>query len=178
MKKLVYVFVATGTLGACATSPDQIECYQPNRRVTVEIVGTKVKPVPPPKPDPAKPDAPVAKPKPENVPSSLDVMVQGNSAFDFKSTTLKKDGTAELDDLVKQIGAGVGKDTRPLAVGSVIITGHSDRFEAREGDNALSEARAKAVMDHLVSKGVNPKLVFWEGKGARDPVPVTKFCSN
>ena len=37
--------VATGLLGACATTgtPEQISCYQPNRRVTVEIVGTKVK---------------------------------------------------------------------------------------------------------------------------------------
>ncbi len=72
--------------------------------------------------------------------------------------------------------SGEGKDTRPLAVGSVIISGHSDRLEAREGDNALSENRAKAVMEYLVSKGINPKLIFWEGVGSRQPMPVTKFC--
>ncbi|HKZ73416.1 MAG TPA: OmpA family protein, partial [Steroidobacteraceae bacterium] len=61
-------------------------------------------------------------------------------------------------------------------VGSVVVSGHSDRLEASEGDNSLSENRAKAAMEYLVSKGVNPKLVFWEGVGSRQPVPVTKFC--
>ena len=164
--------VATGLLGACATTgtPEQISCYQPNRRVTVEIVGTKVKPAPKPKPGEAAG-------KPENVPETLSGLAQGDSSFDFKSAVLKPEGKKELDALADSITKGEGKDTRPLAVGSVIITGHSDRFEGGEGDNALSEARAKAVMEHLVSKGVNPKLVFWEGKGAREPVPVTKFCS-
>lgn len=164
--------VTTGLVGACATTatPEQISCYQPNRRVTVEIVGTKVKP--PPAPKPGEPAG-----KPENVPSTLDALVQGNSGFDYKSAVLKDEGKKELDDLAKSVTAGVGKDTRALAVGSVIITGHSDRFETGEGDNSLSENRAKAVMEYLVSKGINPKLVFWEGKGSRDPVPVTKFCA-
>ncbi len=164
-------FVATGLLGACATmgGPEQIECLQPNRRVMVEIAGTK--PKPPPKPEVGKPA-----PKPSTVPTELTALAQGNSAFDFKSAVLKAEGKAELDTLVKQAMSGVGKDTRPTTVGSVIISGHSDRLEAREGDNALSEARAKAVMEYLVSKGINPKLIFWEGVGSRQPVPVTKFC--
>ncbi|MEK7875753.1 MAG: OmpA family protein [Pseudomonadota bacterium] len=173
--------VATGLLGACATSPEQIECFQPNRRVMVEIAGTKPKPIP--KPEAGKPEAkpgakPEAKPaaKPASVAAQLSRLVQGNSAFDFKSAVLKDGGKAELDTLVKQVASGVGKDTRPLAVGSVIISGHSDRLEASEGDNALSESRAKAVMEYLVSKGINPKVIFWEGVGSRQPVPVTKFC--
>jgi outer membrane protein OmpA-like peptidoglycan-associated protein len=161
--------VATGLLGACATSPEQIECFQPNRRVMVEVAGTKPKPIP-------KPEAGKPAPKPGTVPSNLTALVQGNSAFDFKSAVLKDGGKAELDTLAKSVASGVGKDTRPLAVGSVIISGHSDRLEANEGDNALSESRAKAVMEYLVSKGINPKLMFWEGVGSRQPVPVTKFC--
>ena len=163
--------VATGLLGACATTgtPEQIECFQPNRRVMVEIAGTKPKPIP--KPVPGKPA-----PKPGNVASGVNALVQGNSAFDFKSAALKDGGKAELDKLVKSVASGVGKDTRPLAVGSVIISGHSDRLEADEGDNSLSENRAKVVMEYLVSKGVNPKLIFWEGVGSRQPMPVTKFC--
>ncbi len=165
--------VATGLLGACATSPEQIECFQPNRRVMVEIAGTKPKPIP--KPEAGKPEAkPPA--KPGTVASQLSALVQGNSAFDFKSAVLKDGGKAELDRIVKSVASGVGKDTRPLAVGSVIISGHSDRLETREGDNALSESRAKTVMEYLVSKGVNPKVIFWEGVGSRQPVPVTKFC--
>ncbi len=163
--------VAAGLLGACATTggPEQIECLQPNRRVVVEIAGTKPKPI-------HKPEAGKPAPIPGRLAAQLKAMPQGNSAFDFKSAALKDGGKAELDKLVKSVASGVGKDTRPLAVGSVIISGHSDRLEANEGDNALSESRAKAVMEYLVSKGVNPKLIFWEGVGSRQPVPVTKFC--
>ena len=163
--------VATGLLGACATTggPEQVECLQPNRRVAVEIGGIKIKPAPKPKPG-AKP----GKPGRESV--MLKALAQGNSAFDFKSAVLKDGGKAELDKVVKAVASGVGKDKRPTAVGSVVVSGHSDRLEAGEGDNSLSENRAKAVVAYLVSKGVNQKLVFWEGVGSRQPVPVTKFC--
>lgn len=161
--------VATGLLGACATSPEQIACFQPNRRVMVEVAGTKPKPIP-------KPEAGKPAPKPGTVASQLSALAQGDSAFDFRSAVLKDGGKAELDTLAKSVASGVGKDTRPLAVGSVIISGHSDRLEADEGDNALSESRAKGVMEYLVSKGINPKVIFWEGVGSRQPVPVTKFC--
>ena len=56
------------------------------------------------------------------------------------------------------------------------VSGHSDRLESREGDNALSESRAKAVRDYLVSKGIDSKLIFWQGLGSKEPMPVTKFC--
>ena len=163
--------VATGLLGACATTggPEQVECLQPNRRVAVEIGGIKIKPAPKPKPG-AKP----GKPGRESV--MLKALAQGNSAFDFKSAVLKDGGKAELDKIVTTVASGAGKDKRPTDVGSVVVSGHSDRLEASEGDNSLSENRAKAVMEYLVSKGVNPKLVFWEGVGSRQPVPVTKFC--
>ncbi|MBI4192126.1 MAG: OmpA family protein [Betaproteobacteria bacterium] len=177
MKAIALLGVAaTGLLGGCAATPEQIECFQPNRRVMVEMAGTKPKPVPAPKPGaPApKPGAKVAAPKP--VASGLNALLQGNSAFDFKSAAIKADGKAELDKLVNSVASGVGKDMRALTVGSVIISGHSDRLEAYEGDNSLSESRAKGVMEYLVSKGINPKLIFWEGVGSRQPVPVTKFC--
>ena len=42
----------------------------------------------------------------------------------------------------------------------------------------LSERRAVVVKDYIVSKGVDQKLIFWEGKGPKQPIPVTKFCDN
>ena len=42
----------------------------------------------------------------------------------------------------------------------------------------LSERRAVVVKDYVVSKGIDPKLIFWEGKAFKQPIPVTKFCSN
>jgi OOP family OmpA-OmpF porin len=42
----------------------------------------------------------------------------------------------------------------------------------------LSERRAITVKDYIVAKGVDQKLIFWEGKGPKQPIPVTKFCDN
>ena len=164
--------VTVGILTGCATSgmggPEQISCLQPNRRVAVEVGGIKIKPAPKPKPG-AKPG------KPARQAVALKALAQGDSAFDYKSAVLKAGGKTELDKLVNTVAKGAGKDKRPTEVGSVIISGHSDRMEGT--DNALSEARAKAVMEYLVSKGVNQKLIFWEGVGSRQPMPVTKFCA-
>lgn len=161
--------IVAGFLAGCATSgggsPEQLACLQPNWRVAVEITGTVIKPAPKPKPG-AKPG------KPGTAPAEFKALVQGNSAFDFKSAVLKDGGKGELDNLVKKVASS----KLPFTTNAVIITGHSDRLES--GDNVLSESRAKAVTDYLVSKGVDSKLIFWEGKGSQEPVPVTKFCES
>lgn len=145
-------------------SPEQLtECLQPNRRVVVEVNGRALKP--PPKPPAAAP----AKPSYANVEEKA--YVQGNSAFDPGSATLKAEGQKELDELVAMLGK------RKVEVGAVIISGHTDSVEARSANKALSEQRARAVSDYLVKKGIDQKVIFWEGREARDPVPVTKFCT-
>jgi outer membrane protein OmpA-like peptidoglycan-associated protein len=107
----------------------------------------------------------------------LKAMAQGDSAFDANSAVLKAGGQAELDKIVGAIQNGNKKDPRPVNVGSIIITGHSDRLEA-ESSAGLDEQRAKAVQVYLASKGLDPKLMFWEGKDAREPMAVTKFCAD
>ena len=173
MKKVLYSAGAL-LLTSCATQstmsgPELTECLQPNRRVMVEVVGQVVKP--PPKPPAGSEAKPEAKPpaKPELAVFAETTYVQGNSAFDPGSAVLKDGGKKELDDLVAIV------KKRAVRVGSVIVTGHTDRLEAK-GD-VLSEARAKAVTDYLASKGMDSKLIFWEGKSAKDPVAVTKFCT-
>jgi len=152
-------------LAGCAASPELVSCLQPNRRVAVEVSGIKVKP-------PAKPGA---KPGRDNV--LLKAMAQGDSAWDEDGATLKPGGKAELDKLVNLINKGTKRDPRPVKVGSVIITGHVDRFEAEDHGN-LDEERAKATQAYLAQKGLDSKLMFWEGKDAREPMAVTKFCAD
>ena len=177
----------------CATTADQAsmspaeltECLQPNRRAVVEVVGLVVKP-PAKKPE-AKPQEAAAKPqaaaapkpqaaapkpkKPEMMPFEDKLYIQGNSAFDPAGAALKDGGRAELDGLLAML------KKRAVQVGAIIIAGHTDRMEATTGPKSLSEERAKSVKDYLVSKGADEKLIFWEGKEAREPVPVTKFCA-
>lgn len=159
-------------LSSCASMGEQSssmsseqlgECLQPNRRVMVEINGRTLKPAPKPPAEPPK--------KPAYAPVDIKAYVQGNTAFDPGSAALKPGGQQELDKVL----AGIAK--RKVMVSAVIVSGHTDRLEAAKGNKALSEQRAKAVSDYLVSKGMDQKLIFWEGKEAREPVAVTKFCS-
>jgi OOP family OmpA-OmpF porin len=194
MKKPLYCISAL-LLGACAASPDQpsmspaelAECLQPNRRVVVEVVGQVAKPpakkpaakpqesAAAPKPQvSAKPGAAAAPPKPakpEFVTFEQSTYVQGNSAFDPNSALLKEGGKKELDDLLALL------KKRAVRVNAIIVAGHTDRLEAQAANKSLSEERAKAVKDYLVSQGADEKAIFWEGKEATAPVPVTKFCS-
>ncbi len=152
-------------LAGCAASPELVSCLQPNRRVAVEVTGSKEKP-------PAKPGA---KPGRDNV--LLKAMAQGDGAWDQNSAVPKAGGKAELDKIVNLVQNGIKKDPRPVNIGSVIITGHSDRLEAEDNAN-LDEQRAKAVQTYLAQKGLDPKLMFWEGKDAKEPMAVTKFCAD
>lgn len=151
-------------LTGCAASPELVSCLQPNRRVAVEVTGSKIKP-------PAKPGAKAGR---DNV--LLKTMAQGDSAFDHGGAMLKAGGKTEFDKLVDLLNNGVKKDPRPTEINSIIITGHSDRTEVDSGQANLDEERARNVQAYLTQKGLNPKLMFWEGKDAREPVAVTKFC--
>jgi OOP family OmpA-OmpF porin len=194
MKKTLYVIPAL-VLAACATTPESTmspeelaECMQPNRRVVVEVVGRTVKPpakkpaAPPAeaKPEAAapKPEAAEAKPeakpkpaKPEFVAFEQTTYIQGNTAFDPNSASLKEGGKKEVDALLALL------KKRAVDVGAIIVQGHTDRLEAARGNKELSEQRARAVKDYLVERGANEKLIFWEGKQDTAPVPVTKFCN-
>ena len=203
MKKLLFG-CSVVVLASCATtsdessmSPEQLaECLQPNRRVVVEVVGLVAKPPakkPEAKPQEAKPEAakpeaakpeadkpaadkpaadkPAAKPKVEMAPFEESIYVQGNDAFDRSNATLKPGGQKEIDGLLALV------KKRAVQVNAVIVAGHTDRLEAKSASKSLSEDRAKAVKDYLVSRGINEKIIFWEGKEATQPVAVTKFCN-
>ena len=184
-------------LGGCAAtsdismSPEELQqCLQPNRRVVVEVVGQVVKP--PAKKPAAKPEAeakpaeakpapeaqptaeakPAPKPKVELIAFEETLHLQGDTVFDPSSAALKDGGKQEIDGLLALL------KKRAVRVGAIIVSGHTDRLEAAAGNKALSEQRAVAVKDYLVSKGVEQKLIVWEGKEASVPVPVTKFCAS
>ena len=169
-KSMLCIAVCSATMAGCAStggssmsSAELSDCLQPNRRVVVEVGGMR----PPPAPKPgAKPEAKPGKP----APALVKTMVQGNSAFDVGSAQLKDGGKSELDKMV----AGLQKTS--TKVSSVVISGYVDRLEAGKGATELDEQRAQAVKNYLVSKGIDEKLIFWEGRDAKDPVPVTKFC--
>ena len=53
----------------------------------------------------------------------------------------------------------------------VLVTGHTDRIGSQAYNQKLSERRANAVRDYLVSKGVARDKIETLGMGKTQPVP-------
>jgi OOP family OmpA-OmpF porin len=162
--------VTSATTGLCVRTSD----WTPARAVA-QCDPDLVKKVAPPAPAPAPKAKPAEKPKPKPKPKKpqmlnveLKLSVQN---FDFDKATMRDDQRKEIDDWMAKAWKGV-------TLGAVIVTGHTDRIGSAAYNKKLSEARAQTVKDYLTGKGVDQKLIFWEGKGFANPVPVTKFCDN
>jgi OOP family OmpA-OmpF porin len=90
--------------------------------------------------------------------------------FDFDKAALKPRAQAKLDDLAAQMQ---GADIR-----SIHVVGYTDGVGTDAYNDKLSERRANAVRDYLVSKGVNATLIDTEGRGKRDPVASNKTAEG
>ncbi len=80
--------------------------------------------------------------------------------FETDKSVLSERSFASLDSLALLIG---GKDIR------IRINGHTDGQGSLEYNQKLSNERAKAVCNYLISKGLGKKQVSWEGFGASKP---------
>jgi OOP family OmpA-OmpF porin len=123
-----------------------------------------VKPVCEPPPPPPPPPAPPPPPPPPAAPAptSEKVTFAADALFDFDKAVLRADGKAKLDDLVSKL-AGVSLEV-------IIGVGYTDRIGSEKYNLGLSQRRAQAVKDYLVSKGIEPNRVYTEGKGPANPV--------
>jgi OOP family OmpA-OmpF porin len=161
--------VTSATTGLCVRTSD----WTPARAVVQCDPDLVRKAPPPPKAAPAPAPKPAAKPKPKpKKPAMMNVELKLSvQNFDFDKATMRDDQRKEIDDWMAKAWKGV-------TLGAIIVTGHTDRIGSAAYNKKLSEARALTVKDYLTSKGVDQKLIFWEGKGFANPVPVTKFCDN
>ncbi len=82
--------------------------------------------------------------------------------FDFDKATLRRD--VEFN-LVK-----IATILNQFAEMNVVIEGHTDNIGTDEYNLGLSQRRAQAVDEFLVSQGVNKKRLSWEGYGEGRPV--------
>ena len=93
------------------------------------------------------------------------IPIAGDILFDSGQATLKSSAKKDLDRVVSQIRQHSGSTIR--------IEGHTDTDPIRKskwGSNeALSKARADAVRDYLVSKGISRGDVSTVGMGAAQP---------
>ncbi len=82
--------------------------------------------------------------------------------FDADSVVLKPQFYPLLDELYDFL------DENPGVV--VEIGGHTNNLPPDEVCDRLSTARAKAVADYLIAKGIHQKRVFFKGYGKRQPI--------
>ena len=115
--------------------------------------------VPPPPPPPAPPPAPPAAPQVQKI------TLASKALFDFDKAVLKPEGKAAIDSEILSKLAGVQK------LELVLVTGHTDRIGTQQYNQKLSERRADAVRDYLVSKGVPKDKIETLGMGKTQPIP-------
>jgi OOP family OmpA-OmpF porin len=127
-----------------------------------------VAPPPPPAPAPVIEQPAPPPPPPPPPPARFEkVTMSATELFGFDSATLSMP-QPKLDDIAAALAADP-------SITDVAITGYADRLGSAKYNQKLSERRANAVRDYLVSKGVDGSRLKAYGKGSSNPV-VT--CNN
>lgn len=92
---------------------------------------------------------------------TLKLTVDNEVSFDFDRADIKPSFQPSLDKLA----AVIGKYDRTV----VHIVGHTDSTGPDDYNQRLSERRARAVADYLISRGVSAARLRTEGRGEREP---------
>ncbi len=121
-----------------------------------------------PAPAPVAQAAPVAAPPPAAQIVRERVALDADALFDFDKAILRPKGRDSLDAF---IGKFQGADLQTISV-----VGHTDRLGSNEYNQRLSEQRAAAVKDYLVSRGIESSNVRAEGMGESQPVTQPDEC--
>jgi OOP family OmpA-OmpF porin len=87
--------------------------------------------------------------------------------FDYDKSNIKSQFVPILDEAAQTL-----KDNPDI---NVSVEGHTDSIGSDEYNQRLSERRAQAVKQYLVSKGIAASRLSTAGKGEREPIsPNTK----
>ncbi|RME15667.1 MAG: hypothetical protein D6799_05755 [Bacteroidetes bacterium] len=89
-------------------------------------------------------------------------VVLKNIFFDYDKSTLRSESFPELNRVVElmQQNANI----------KVEISGHTDSKGSDDYNMKLSQARAKSVVDYILSKGIEPKRLIAKGYGETQPI--------
>lgn len=104
--------------------------------------------------------------------------LQGAIKYTVNSDLLFAPGSWQMSSQGKQIIARLAQKLAPTQEHKLLVNGYTDNTPIGSGlqrmgvttNEELSQRRADAVMQFLVSQGVKPDLVSAHGYGAADPV--------
>jgi outer membrane protein OmpA-like peptidoglycan-associated protein len=85
-----------------------------------------------------------------------------NVFFDIGKSIVKKDSYAELDRLVDLM--------KKLTNLRVELSGHTDNTGSEVLNTRLSQKRAEAVVEYLISKGISKEKLTAKGYGSSEPI--------
>ena len=89
-------------------------------------------------------------------------LILNNIFFETGKSTLLPQSNAELDKIAEFLAEGT--------VSQIEISGHTDNVGSDELNLKLSQARAQAVVNYLVSKGINANMLQAKGYGKTRPI--------
>ena len=89
-------------------------------------------------------------------------IVLRNIFFDFDKATLRPESSSELENLYKVL-----TDNPNM---KIEISGHTDNKGTAEYNKDLSQRRAKAVVDYLITKGIKADRLKYAGYGFDQPI--------
>ena len=133
-----------------------VEC-EPDLVKKAEVAPPPPAVTPPPPAPPPPPPAPA--------PQVQKITLATKALFDFDKAVLKPEGKAAIDREV------ISKLNTVTKLELVLVTGHTDRIGTQAYNQKLSERRANAVRDYLVSRGVAKDKIETLGMGKTQPVP-------
>jgi len=119
---------------------------------------------PEPEPEPEEEPPPPPPPPPKRV-----FVVEGVNFLSGKAD-ITDDSFANLMDVVRTM--------QEYSDVKFKIAGHTDDQGRREANQKLSEARAKAVMDFLISRGISASRLEYEGRGPDQPIASNKTAAG
>ena len=90
------------------------------------------------------------------------VFTLNNVYFDVDKATIKPESYKQLDELVELMKLKKGME--------IEIAGHTDNTGSKEHNLKLSQARAEAVKNYLVKKGISAKRIVAKGYGDSEPI--------
>jgi len=92
------------------------------------------------------------------------ISLSATALFDFDKSVLKEQGKVELHKLDEYI------KSKGISVVDIDVIGHTDSKGSDEYNQGLSERRASAVKDYMVSEGIDGGIIDVSGEGESNPV--------
>jgi outer membrane protein OmpA-like peptidoglycan-associated protein len=100
----------------------------------------------------------------------LIVTLNGGILFDTGKTALKPGAKSTLSKIAKQLAADPSL--------KIAVEGHTDNVGGTSMNQSLSEKRANAVRDYLVSAGISGDHITADGKGEESPIATNKTTAG